>query len=176
MSNKVIIKCSSFELREWNESDVKSLVEHANNYNVWINLKDLFPHPYTEDDAREWIRVCNSFDVNTNFAIVINSKAAGGIGVHFFEDVYKYSAEIGYWLGEKYWGKGIATEAVGRMISFVFENFDINRIFARVFDWNLASMKVLENNGFQSEARLRKQVFKDGVFADEIIYGLLKNK
>jgi RimJ/RimL family protein N-acetyltransferase len=117
-----------------------------------------------------------SFPLNSNFAIVVEGKAIGGIGARFQDDVYKCSAELGYWVGEKYWRRGIATEAVNRMTGFLFENFDINRIFARVFDWNQSSIKVLEKNGFFLEGRLKNHVYKDGLFTDELIFGLLKDR
>jgi [ribosomal protein S5]-alanine N-acetyltransferase len=176
MKKHIILDCDSFILRRWMKKDLKSLIYYANNRNVWINLKDVFPYPYTKEDADKWFRIIESTAANTNFAIVAENKAVGGIGLHLFTDVYKHSAEIGYWLGEEYWGKGIATSAVARLTSFAFENFDINRIFARVFEWNPASVKVLEKNGFQLEGKLRKQIFKNGVFTDELIFGLLKNE
>lgn len=158
------------------KKDIKSLVENADNKNVWINLKDLFPSPYTKKDALKWIEFIKKQPANTNFAIDVNGKAIGGIGVHFFEDVHRYTAEIGYWLGENYWGKGIATEAVGKFVIFIFDNFGINRIFARVYGWNHSSARVLEKNGFKFEGKLRSNVLKNGFYTDEIIYGLLKNE
>lgn len=172
----IILQCNGFILRRWMKKDIKSLVENADNRNVWINLKDIFPSPYTKEDAHKWIEMTNKFPANTNFAIVVNDKAVGGIGAHFHGDVYKKSAEIGYWIGENYWGKGIATEAVRRFVLFLFDNFEINRIFARVFGWNRSSARVLEKNGFKFEGKLANHVFKDGFYTDEIIFGLLKNE
>jgi RimJ/RimL family protein N-acetyltransferase len=176
IKRSIVINCDGFILRKWLKKDISSLIENADNRNIWINLKDLFPAPYTREDANKWIDFTASAPVNTLFAIIKDSKAIGGIGIHFFDDVHKHSAEIGYWLGENYWGKGIATEAVSKFVSFIFVNFDINRIFARVFGWNLSSARVLEKNGFKLEGNLRKHIFKNGLYTDESIYGLLKEE
>jgi [ribosomal protein S5]-alanine N-acetyltransferase len=169
------IICSNFILRHWQKGDLRSLVKNANNFNVWINLKDAFPHPYTIDDAKNWIKIAEVSPQGTLFAIVVDGKAAGGIGIHLQSDVHKYSAEMGYWLGEDYWNRGIISEAVKKVTSYAFETFDINRIFAHVFIWNQSSVRVLEKNNFKLEGRLRDNVFKDGVFTDELVYGLLRN-
>ena len=176
VNKQAVLNCSSCILRKWQKSDLKSLVENASNWNIWINLKDTFPFPYTPEAALKWLKFTEMQPANTNFAIVVKDKAIGGIGVTFFDDLNRYSAEIGFWIGENYWGRGIATEAVKIFTAFIFENFGINRIFARVFDWNLSSAKVLEKNGFKIEGRLRKNVYKDGLFTDELIFGLLKDE
>jgi [ribosomal protein S5]-alanine N-acetyltransferase len=171
---KIQIICDGFILRPWLKKDKRSLVKNANNKNVWINLKDIFPHPYTSAEADIWFDIVKKLPVNTSFAIDYEGKAVGGIGIHLLEDVHKHSAEIGYWLGEDYWNRGITTEAVRRITSFAFDNFDINRIFARVFEWNQSSAKVLEKNNYRLEGRLRQSIYKDGVFTDELVYGLLR--
>jgi [ribosomal protein S5]-alanine N-acetyltransferase len=139
-----------------------------------LTLKIYFPHPYTAEEADKWFELVKKLPENTIFAIVLEGKAIGGIGIHLLDDVHKHCAEIGYWVGEDYWNRGIATEAVRKMTAFAFDNFDINRIFARVFDWNQSSAKVLTKNNFQLEGRLRKSIYKDGVFTDELVYGLLR--
>jgi [ribosomal protein S5]-alanine N-acetyltransferase len=174
MEQVKLIKCNGFILRPWRRRDKRSLVKHANNKNVSLNLMDVFPNPYSEEDAYKWFNIVDISPVNTLFAIVVERKAVGGIGIHFKEDVRRYSAELGYWLGEEYWGRGIATESVKQIIAFSFKNFDINRLYASVFDWNLSSVRVLEKNNFKLEGILRKSIFKNGVYADELVYGLLR--
>ncbi len=157
-------------LRVWEAGDEQSLVEHANNYNVSKNLKDSFPHPYTLTDASDWINFNILKKKTSNFAIVVDGYAVGGIGLHEKEDIFRKNLEIGYWLGEKYWGRGIVTEAVKAVTEFGFENFDVKRIYASVFETNPPSMKVLEKSGYKLEAILKKSVFKHGLVMDEYIF------
>ncbi|TAK06363.1 MAG: N-acetyltransferase [Candidatus Manganitrophaceae bacterium] len=159
-------------LREWLPGDEASLALHANNRNIWINLRDRFPHPYTRADARRWIRLASVITPQTQFAMVVDGAAVGGIGFDIRRDVFRRSAEIGYWLGEPFWGRGITTEAVRAVTEYAFKNFDLCRIEAGVFEWNLASMRVLEKAGFECEARLKKSVTKDGITVDQLIYAM----
>ncbi|WP_435353175.1 GNAT family N-acetyltransferase [Emticicia sp. SJ17W-69] len=158
----------NYILRQWQIGDEKSLSENANNYKVWRNLKDIFPYPYTLSDAYEWIKI--AADSHTNFAIEVKGKAVGGIGILLKDDIYKKNAEIGYWLGESYWGKGIISSAIDEIVSYTFNKYDINRIYAGVFEYNLASMRVLEKAGFHQEAILKKSLVKEGQLLDEHIY------
>lgn len=157
-------------LRIWEAGDEQSLVENANNYNVSKNLKDTFPYPYTLDDAHDWINFNILKNPVTNFAIVVEGRAVGGVGLHAKDDIFRKNMEIGYWLGEKYWGKGIVSEAVVAITQFGFESFDIERIYASVFSTNRASMKVLEKAGYSLEAILKKSVFKHGKILDDYVY------
>jgi [ribosomal protein S5]-alanine N-acetyltransferase len=161
-------------LRPWRPGDVDSLVRNANNRAIWRNLRDLFPHPYTVEDAKRWIRIANPTDRINNFAIVVDDLAVGAIGLVPREDVFRRSAEIGYWIGEAYWGRGIVTEAVRAVTDYAFANFDICRVFAGVFEWNPASMRVLEKAGYEFECRMKKSVTKDGETIDEIIYAVVR--
>jgi len=161
-------------IRPWRPGDEESLVEHANNYNIWRNLRDRFPHPYTMEDARKWIRLAGEESPQTNFAIVVDGKAIGGIGLVMNGDIHRCSAEIGYWLGEAFWGRGIATEAVRALTQWAFDNFDLSRIYAGVLEWNPASMRVLEKAGYQLEGRLRKAVVKQNRVMDELIYSIVQ--
>ncbi len=162
-------------IRDWRPGDADSLVRHANNWNVWINLRDSFPHPYTLADAEEWIRKVTKAVPNTNLVIVIDGSAAGAIGLHFKRDVFRRSVEIGYWLGEEFWGRGVMTEAVQAVTEYAFSSFDLCRIYAGVFEGNLASMKVLEKAGYTLEARLKKNVTKNGKTLDEFIYAIVRS-
>ncbi len=164
------IPISRWLLRDFQASDEDSLVKYANNYNIWINLRDGFPHPYTRKDARNWLQVAINYEHQRIFAISDGREAIGSIGVHLFRDIYRHTAEIGYWLGEPFWGQGIATLAVKEMIKFAFRALDINRLQAEVFEWNPASMRVLEKAGFTLEARMRKNVTKADQTIDSLIY------
>jgi [ribosomal protein S5]-alanine N-acetyltransferase len=167
------INLSRCLLRPWQRGDERSLVRHANNPKIWRNVRDRFPHPYTQADADWWIETASE-QAATNFAIVVDGEAVGAIGLILKEDVYRRSAEIGYWLGEDYWGRGIVTEAVRAVTDYAFASFDICRIYAGVFEWNAASMRVLEKAGYALEARLKKAITKDGQCADEFIYALVR--
>lgn len=168
------MKVSKSVLRAWKPGDEPSLVRHANSRAIWRNLRDAFPHPYTLADARLWIETANPSGPITNFAIVIDRAAVGGIGLVLKEDVFRRSAEIGYWLGEEFWGRGIVTEAVSAVTNYAFDTFDLCRVFAGVFEWNPASMRVLEKAGYEFECRMKKSVTKDGETIDELIYAIVR--
>jgi RimJ/RimL family protein N-acetyltransferase len=161
-------------IRPWVLEDLGSMVRHANNRNVSIQLRDRFPYPYTEEAGRSWIEHNLQRDPATNFAIEVDGEAAGGIGIVPGEDVNRLSAEIGYWLGEEYWGRGIVTEAVRAFTAACFERFDLLRIHADVFDGNTASMRVLEKCGYVREGTLRRAVVKDGRVLDQIVYAIIR--
>jgi [ribosomal protein S5]-alanine N-acetyltransferase len=160
-------------LRPVKITDAASLALHANNMRVAENLRDVFPHPYTLKDARTFIINIASDTRNLIMALEINGEAAGVIGIHPQTDIYRKSAELGYWLGEKYWGRGIITEAVNALVNYAFEHIDINRIYANVFEKNIASMKVLEKCGFICEAVQKKAVVKNNIIMDEHVYARL---
>jgi len=137
---------------------------------------DIFPNPYHEANGRTFISMATKDSPLHIFAIDVGGEAVGGIGLHPQSDVQRKNAELGYWLAEPYWGKGIVTEAVKQMIEYGFKTFDINRIFARPFGNNLASQRVLEKAGFKLEARFEKTFFKNGEFLDELIYAIRRNE
>lgn len=168
------MRLSNSLLREWQPGDEESLVRNANSRNVWRNLRDAFPHPYTLADAVHWIETANPSSPITNFAIVVDGAAAGGIGLVLKDDVFRRSAEIGYWLGEKYWGRGIVSEAVRAVTDYAFATFDLCRVYAGVFEWNPASMRVLEKAGYEFECRMKKSVTKDGQTIDELMYAVVR--
>jgi RimJ/RimL family protein N-acetyltransferase len=163
-------------IRDWRPSDEASLARYANNRKVWRNLHDAFPHPYTLLDARKWIRAARAATPTTAFAITVHGAAVGGIGLILGADVFRRSAEIGYWLAEDFWGQGIATEAVEAMSEHAFVTFDLCRLSAGVYEWNQPSMRVLEKVGYECEGRLRKSVTKDGHTIDEVIYALVRSR
>jgi ribosomal-protein-alanine N-acetyltransferase len=166
------LKLTRSTIRDWREGDEASLVRHANNRKIWQNVRDAFPHPYTTMDAEDWIRKASSDDPITSFAIEVDHAAVGGIGLVLQTDIFRRSAEIGYWLGEDYWGRGIVTEAVKAFTVWGFANFDLSRIYAGVFEWNPASSRVLEKAGFEFEGRMKKAVTKEGRTGDELIYAI----
>jgi ribosomal-protein-alanine N-acetyltransferase len=168
------LKLEKCHVREWRTEDVESLVRNANNRNVSRNLMERFPYPYTAADAEGWIRRATSENPMTHFAIEVDGSAVGGIGFHLRTDVHHRSAEIGYWLAEPYWGRGIATEALRAVTEHAFANHDLVRLQAHVFEWNAASARVLEKSGYTREARLRKSVTKEGRTVDSFLYALVR--
>jgi RimJ/RimL family protein N-acetyltransferase len=165
------IQCARVLLRPWRRGDEPALVRHADNPKIWRNLRDRFPHPYRWSDAVDWIRIVEGQGEPTlHFAVVLDGEAIGSVGFERFGDVERRVSEIGYWLGEEHWGRGIATEAVIAASRYAFETFEIDRLHAGVFEWNPASCRVLEKAGFRLEARLRRSVFKDGRTIDRLLY------
>lgn len=165
------------QLRVWTPEDIPSLTFHINNINIWNNTRDGLPHPYTEEDAENFIKMNMEHEGPAeNFAIDIDGKAVGGVGFVMGSDVERISAEIGYWLGEQYWGRAIMTSAVQEAVKYAFETLPVMRIYAGVFEYNIPSMKVLEKAGFKKEAILRKAVIKNGKILDFHYYALLKEE
>jgi [ribosomal protein S5]-alanine N-acetyltransferase len=160
-----------FNLRPWTIHDLDSLVKYANNFNIAKNVMDVFPHPYSADDGKVFIEMTTKNSPPDILAIEVNGEAAGAIGLHQQKDIYRKNAELGYWLAEPYWGKGIVTGAIKQMVDYGFKNWDIVRIYARPFGGNIGSQRALEKAGFVLEARLAKTFFKHGEFHDELIYG-----
>lgn len=159
-------------LRPWREDDVDDLVALAHNPKIAANLTDRFPYPYTVEHGRHFIAMATSKDPVHVLCIELDGKVIGGIGVHQQEDVFRKNAELGYWIGEAYWGRGIMTLVIPMMVRYGFQHFDIDRIFARPFGRNIASQKVLEKCGFVLEARFEKTLFKNGQYEDEVIYAV----
>jgi len=158
-------------LRPWREEDLASLVRHANNYNIWKNLRDVFPHPYTEEAGRTWLKIAVNETADLLYAIEIDGEAAGGIGAMFKEDVYRINAEIGYWLSEQYWGQGLMSATVNLLVDHLFLNYPaIRRIYADLFSHNAASAGVLKRCGFHLEAIHKNAVIKNGEILDEHRY------
>lgn len=163
-------------LRHWLETDEERLSTLADNPRVAENLRAAFPSPYSRQEAASFIRSCQEAEPGQSWmrAICWEGKLVGSVGVFRQEDVYCRCADIGYFLGEPYWGKGIMTQAVKQICAQVFEESDILRIQAEVFGWNAASCRLLEKAGFQREGVLRQRVWKNGVLADGILYALLR--
>lgn len=164
-----------FKIRAWKKDDLNSLVKYANNWNVAKCLTNLFPHPYTEKDGISFIDFATKDYPIHIFAIDINGEAVGGIGIHPLSDIFCKNAELGYWIGEPFWGQKIISKAIKQMVDFGFSNYDIDRIFARPFGTNVSSQKVLEKNDFILEGRYEKTLYKNGEYIDELVYAIRRN-
>lgn len=172
------LKGNNFTLRPWQEGDEESLAKHANNKKIADNLADRFPNPYTLKDAEEWIKLNleNEEKSNSNFTIIVDGNPVGGIGVEKKKDELSKTGVLGYWLGEEHWGKGIVSEAVRIIVEHAFNKMKLERIEARVFDYNKASSRVLEKNGFKQEGIMRKRALKHDKLYDEYFYAKLKGE
>ena len=163
-------------MRDWAEEDLPSLVRHANNWNIWIHLRDRFPHPYTEADGRAFLAHVIARDLHTLWAIEVDGEAAGGIGLVLLSDVERVSAEIGYWLGEAFWKRGIVTEALRAVTAEAFRRFDLMRVFALPFADNPGSIRVLEKAGYALEGRLLQSAIKNGKVRDQLMYAAYRGR
>lgn len=162
-----------FTLRPLRYSDAESLSKHANNHKIWEQLRDAFPNPYTIAHAREFIRMHSAVKPISVWGIEIQKEIVGCIGYHPLEDVYRINAEIGYWLAEEYWGKGITTKACKQIVEIIFETTNMQRICAGVFSTNPSSMRVLEKAGFRAEGIGLDALIKNGKLLNEHRYALL---
>lgn len=163
-------------IRSWKIEDAANIAEILNNKKILDNLRDGLPYPYTENDAKNFISAMLNADKNTTyaFAITINNKVVGSIGVFRKDNIHFKTAEMGYYIGETYWGKGIGTSAVKQVCKYIFENTDIIRIFAEPFSCNIGSCRVLEKSGFLYEGTLRKNAVKNRVVLDMKLYSIVK--
>jgi [ribosomal protein S5]-alanine N-acetyltransferase len=161
-------------LRPLQVEDAPQLAKLANNPKIAINLRDGFRHPYSLNDAENFIKMCRNQDPTQAFAIEFDGEYVGNIGVHPEKDVYRKSAEVGYFLGEPFWGKGIMTEAVKQIVEYGFSNFNIVRIHTGIFEYNVASQRVLEKCGFKKEAVFEKAIFENNRLWNEVRYAILK--
>jgi RimJ/RimL family protein N-acetyltransferase len=166
----VLEKCAVRSLRE---EDAPSLARYADNRNVWINLRDRFPHPYTLADAEGFIERNLAADPETVFAIEVDGEAVGGIGYGLQKDVERLTAEIGYWLGEPFWNRGIMTEALIAVTAHAICSHGLVRLYGTPFEWNDASVRVLEKAGYRREGRLSRAAVKDGRIIDLLLYAFV---
>ena len=161
-------------VRPWAEGDAESLHHHANNRRVSMHLRDRFPYPYELEHAKMFLAWLRQQPTPTVWAIEVDGEAAGGIGVELHQDVERVSAEVGYWLGETVWGRGIATDALRGVTDEAFKRFDLTRIYALPFADHTASVRVLEKAGYVLEGRLRQSAIKDGKIRDQFLYATYK--
>jgi ribosomal-protein-alanine N-acetyltransferase len=169
------LKLQSCVIRDWSSSDAVAVQRYANNRKIWLNLRNLFPHPYTLDDAHTFLGFVTNEKPTTTFAIAMPSEAIGCIGLQIGRDVHCKTAELGYWLGEPFWGRGIMSEAVKEFTHCAFGMFDLERIYAQPFSNNPASARVLEKAGFVFEGHLRASVFKDNKRLDSLLYACVRD-
>ena len=162
-------------LREFSDLDQLRLAELCNNKKIWDNVRDLLPSPYSEQNAIEFIHLCQQEVPTTTFAIEYHGELAGCIGLVKQTDVYRLGAELGYWIGEPYWGLGIATRAVELVTAYGFNKLGLVRIYSGVFEFNAASQKVLEKSGFKLEGIFEKSVIKNGEIHNEFRYAKLNH-
>lgn len=170
------IEFDEYMIRDWMDEDARSIARYANNRKIAMWLRDRFPSPYTEADARTFLAAVFRQNPRTIFAIATRGEAIGGIGLEFRDDVHRFTAELGYWLGEPFWGRGIMTEAIRQFTSWAFEHLEVHRIYAAAFAGNEASARVLEKAGFACEGRLRASVFKNGRILDQLLYAKIKER
>lgn len=161
-------------VRSWESTDADSLALHANNRKIWLNLRDAFPHPYATDDAIQYIERVSTMDPATDYAIEVDGEACGSIGLRLNSDVERCSAEIGCWLGEKYWGRGISTAVLRAVTEYAMSTFDLTRVFAVPYERNAASRRMLEKAGYVMEGRMRRSAVKDGQIVDQLLYAFVR--
>lgn len=171
-----MIKTSFGSLRLYTVEDAEFLARYANNRKIADNLRDGFPHPYTVENAREFIAIALAKTPPTLFAIAdADNQVIGGIGLMVKTDVHRFTAELGYWLGEPFWGRGIVTASIKAIVEYGFDKLGLLRIFAEPFDLNIGSSKALEKAGFVFEGRLKNDVFKNGVVRDSLMYAITRS-
>ena len=157
-------------VRAWRKADVAALVRHANNINVAKHLRDRFPHPYTTQDGKAFLKHATGSEDPTNLAIEVDGEAVGAIGYVPGRDVERFSAEIGYWLGETMWGRGIVTDALMLLTDHAFSRMNVLRMFALPFADNAGSVRVLEKAGYTREGLMRSSSVKYGLVKDQLLY------
>jgi RimJ/RimL family protein N-acetyltransferase len=170
MSDHLPTAIAGCVLRPWRAADKADLVRHANNRRVWRNMTHRFPHPYTAADADLWLDIAADPGASLQLAIEVDGVAAGGIGAIAGEGIFQATAQFGYWLGEPFWGRGIASAAARTLADTIGGAGLFARLEAQVFEWNPASMRVLEKAGFTRDAVLRCAATKDGRLIDTVLY------
>ena len=168
------IDLGEWQIRSFRSQDAEALAGYANNRNVSRNLRDVFPYPYTIAHAETWIGFAAQQSTETDFAIADASELIGGIGLGLQRDVHRRSGEVGYWLGEPFWGRGIATTCLQAFTEYAFSQFDLLRLYGYVYEWNPASARVMEKAGYVCEGRLRKSVVKEGQVLDQFLYAITR--
>ena len=162
-------------IRPWRTEDAFQLSLIANNKNISFFLTDSFPSPYTEEDAKKWISYCISLTPISQMTIVYDNILVGSIGINIQHDIYRKTGEIGFWLSEDFWNKGIMTTALKQFTKYCFDELHLNRLYARVFENNFGSQKVLKKGGYKKIGILQKEILKAGKTYDAILYDIIKN-
>lgn len=167
---------SKVSIRTLRNDDAPNLAKYGNNKKIWDNMRDYFPHPYHVEDAVSFIKKINETEAITTFALAYEDQLVGITGYNLQKDIYRHSAEIGYWLAEPFWGKGITSQALKLTIKHAFDVMDIKRLFTSVFEHNIGSIKVLEKTGFLFEGKGIKAVIKNDKYYNDLRYSLLNPK
>jgi RimJ/RimL family protein N-acetyltransferase len=162
-------------VRSYRAADAPSLAKHGNNRRIWENLRDRFPHPFTEANATEYIEhLAASNSDETSFAIDVDGQAVGGISLRPGTDIERIGAELGYWIGEAFWNRGIATSAIRLVTDYAFNKKRLERVFAVPFMTNVASCRALEKAGYEREGVMRRSAIKDGRIMDQYLYARVR--
>jgi [ribosomal protein S5]-alanine N-acetyltransferase len=173
----MLITLSGFAVRDWQPDDAPSLARHANDRRIWLNMRDAFPHPYTVADAEAFLAFVADMQPRSYFAIARGDQAIGGIGYTLRSDVERISAEIGYWLGIAFWGRGIMTAALRAVTAYAFrEHPELRRLYAVPYAGSAASVRVLEKAGYRCEGRMRQSAIKDGRITDQLLYAIVRDE
>ena len=170
----MLLDLGDLRVRPWRKDDLDALLRYANNPKIASNLRDQFPHPYTRRDASDYLSFVRAMDVPTSFAVEHEREAVGGIGFRLGTDIARLSAEMGYWLGEPFWGRGWMTRAVQAASEWALDDYKLTRVFAQVFSHNVGSMRVLEKAGFEREGIMRRSAIKNGVVLDQVLYAKVR--
>jgi [ribosomal protein S5]-alanine N-acetyltransferase len=170
----MLLELGDLRVRSWRKNDLDALVRYANNPKIAANLRDQFPNPYTRSAATTYLTDVHSADLETSFAVEYAGEAIGGIGFKLGTDIARLSAEMGYWLGEPFWGRGLTTRAVLATSEWAFGNYGLARIFATAFSHNVGSIRVLEKAGFEREGVLRRSAVKNGVILDQVLFAKVR--
>src|SRR5215469_11067950 len=170
----MLLDLGDIKVRSWRRDDLRLLVQHANNAKIAANLRDQFPHPYTRRDGIDFLEYAQTQEPECSFAIEYGGEAVGGVGFLVGRDIARMTAEMGYWLTEELWGKGIVTRVVTATSDWALENYRLTRVFAMAFAYNAASIRVLEKAGFEREGMMRRSAIKNGVVLDQILFAKVK--
>lgn len=170
----MVLDLGDLRVRDWRRDDLDALLRYASNSKIAGNLRDQFPHPYTRRDGIEYLNYVRSMDPPMAFAIEYGAEAVGGIGFKLGVDIARLSVEMGYWLAEPLWGRGLTTKAVTAASDWAFDAYKVVRVFATVFSHNVASLRVLEKSGFVREGVLRRSAVKNGVILDQVMYAKVR--
>ena len=176
MSSDLVLDCGIAVLRRYRESDLEALLLQADDAEVSANLRDTFPFPYTREDGLSWIALATGELMETNCAIEVEGVFAGGIGLQMLGAQARITAELGYWLGRSFWGRGITSAVIDPFVTWAFERFpETVRIQACVYESNPASARILERNGFEREGTHRRSIIKRGRILDQTMYARLRD-
>ena len=170
----MLLDLGDLQIRSWRKADLDALIRHANNPKIAANLRDQFPYPYTRRDALDYLQFVREQKPERSFALQYLGEPVGGLGFQLGLDIARVSAEMGYWLGEDFWGRGLATRAAAAASEWAFTEYKLTRVFALVFAHNLASIRVLEKAGFEREGLLRRSAIKNGAVLDQLIFAKIR--